>query len=173
MADKIKIRTEHISSDLINISKVIMPVAKQLLGVHGFFMVELLRNWRTVVGVKIAKYALPVKLTFPKDSRRHGCLTIATSNGAFAMEIKQKQCVILNEINSFFGYEAVDTLKIIQTSDAAISFTFKKPTENVQKSVVSADKENYITELTKDIHSPELRETLQKLGKLVTAKTED
>ena len=170
MTDHIKIRSEHSAKDLINISKVVLPLAKQLLGTHGFYMIELLQNWRLIVGDNLAKYAVPLKISFKKDQRKNGCLILATISGAFAMEIKQKQQHILHHINTFFGYEAVTDLKIMQTADDNILFESKKPSENLQKNVVSAKEENYITELTKDINSPELREIMQRLGHEVVSQ---
>ena len=44
--------------------------------------------------------------------------------------------------------------------------------ENRKKTVVSAAQENYITELTQDIQSDELRSVLQSLGKSIWRKHE-
>ena len=98
MADKIKIRTEHTLHDLTGIAQTAMPVVKQLLGKQGFYMLELLNNWRCVIGSELAKYTLPYKLSFKKDERSNGCLTLITVSGAFAMEIKQKQQLIINKV---------------------------------------------------------------------------
>lgn len=83
------------------------------------------------------------------------------------MEIKQKQQLIINKVNSYFGYEAVSTIKILQTGNAEDFLYSKKPLENVKKSVVSQEQENYITELVKGIDSPQLREIVEKLGRQV------
>lgn len=83
------------------------------------------------------------------------------------MEIKQKQQLIINKVNSYFGYEAVSAIKILQTGNAEDFFYNKKPLENVKKSVVSQEQENYITELAKGIDSPQLREIVEKLGRQV------
>lgn len=83
------------------------------------------------------------------------------------MEIKQKQQLIINKVNSYFGYEAVSTIKILQTGNAEDFLYSKKPLENVKKSVVSQEQENYITELVKNIDSPQLREIVEKLGRQV------
>ncbi|MBO6289440.1 MAG: DUF721 domain-containing protein [Alphaproteobacteria bacterium] len=167
MADKIKIRTEHTLHDLTGIAQTAMPVVKQLLGKQGFYMLELLNNWRCVIGSELAKYTLPYKLSFKKDERSNGCLTLITISGAFAMEIKQKQQLIINKVNSYFGYEAVSTIKILQTGNAEDFLYSKKPLENIKKSVVSQEQENYITELVKNIDSPQLREIVEKLGRQV------
>lgn len=173
MTDKIQIRSEHTATGLTNVSKVIMPVAKQLLGCQGFFIIDLLSNWPTIVGKNLATYALPIKLTFPPNTKRNGCLTITTMAGAYAMEIKQQERSLLDKINVFFGYEAIAKLKIIQTANQQDFSADKKPIENLQKNVVSAAEQNYITELTKDIRSPELREALQKIGHAIVAETDD
>ena len=168
MVKEIKIRHEHALHDLTSVAQTAMPVVRQLLGQQGLQTVELLRAWRSIVGPQLAQYTLPCKLVFKKDERSNGCLTLMTISGAFAMEIKQKQQSILNKINSFFGYAAVGSLKIIQTGNPQDFLINKKPFENLKKNVVSDDEENYITELTKDINSPQLRETLQRLGEAVT-----
>ena len=173
MADKIQIRSEHTATGLTNVSKIITPIAKQLLGQNGFFMVDLLSNWQALVGKNLATYALPVKLAFAPNSRRDGCLTIATIGGAFAMEIKQQERSLIAKINVFFGYEAISKIKIIQTANPEDFAIYKKPIENLQKNVVSVSEENYITELIKDIRSPELREALQKIGQAVATEADN
>lgn len=170
MESKIKIRSEHTLHDLTGVAQISMPIVKQLLGNQGFQLIELISNWRNIVGINLAQYTLPYKLNFRKNERTDGCLTLITVSGAFALEIKQKQQIIINKINSYFGYEAVSSIKILQTGNIEVFTINKKPSEKVKKNVVSEQEENYITEITKDIASPELREVLVSLGRQVTAE---
>lgn len=170
MSPKLKINSEHILHDLTGVGKTIQPLVKQLLGAGGLITLELLKNWEAVVGHDLAQYTLPQKILFKKDERQNGTLILLTLSGAFAMEVKQHEPHILQKINTFFGYPAVTTLKILQTGNPEDFILHKKPLENLKKSVVSATEENYITELTKDIQSEELRTKLQSLGEAIWRK---
>ena len=164
MAKKIIISSERKSKDLTSISKTLMPLAKQLLGTRGFMETDLLTNWKHIIGEELARYSLPQKLTFRKDERTDGCLTIAVLSGAFAMEIRQNEPRILDKINTYFGYKAVSKLKIIQNTNPEYFLISKKNIDNVKKNLVTEAEESYITELTKDVSNPELKETLKNLG---------
>ena len=170
MAKKLQINHERTLKDLTAVGKTVMPLIKQLLGANGLVELELLRNWQNIVGSELAQWTLPKKITFPKDERHNGCLSLTTLSGAFAMEVKQRESQILQKLNTFLGYPAVNKLKIIQTGNPEDFLTAKKPIENLKKIVVSESEQNYITQITKDIQSDELREKLQSLGQAVLRK---
>lgn len=164
MTKKINISSERKSKDLTSISKTMMPLAKQLLGARGFMEIDLLTNWKHIVGNELAQYSLPQKLTFRKDERVDGILTISVMGGAFAIEIKQNESHILEKINAYFGYKAVSKLKILQNGNSQNFLIGKKSIDNVKKNLVTKTEESYITELTKDICNSELKQTLRNLG---------
>ena len=167
MARELKINKEHTLKDLTSIAKTALPLARQLLGPCGFTHVELLSSWEFIVGADIAQYSIPQKLSFPKDERANGCLTIMVPAGAFAMEIKQKEMPIITKINTFFGYPAVSKIKILQNGTPENFLIRKKPIDKVKKTVVSAEEESYITELVKGIERDDLREVIERLGRAV------
>ena len=167
MAAKMHINKEHTLTDLTSLAKTMQPLIKQLLGDKGLLLIELLHNWALIVGADLAQYTLPHKLSFPQNERSNGTLYLTTLSGAFAMEVQQRTPQIIRQVNQFFGYNAVANLKILQTGNPEDLQPRKKTLEYVQKNVVSAAEENYITDITKDIDSPELRERLQNLGRLV------
>ncbi len=167
MAAKMKINKEHTLHDLTSLAQTMQPLIKQLLGDKGLLLIELLRNWNLIVGADLAQYTLPHKLSFPLEQRCDGTLYLTTLSGAFAMEVQQRTLQIIRQVNQFFGYTAVSKLKILQTGNPEDLQPHKKTLEYVQKNVVSAAEENYITDITKDIDSPELRERLRNLGRLV------
>ena len=71
------------------------------------------------------------------------------------------------KINTFFGYNAVAKLKIIQNNSPENFLITKKPIDNVKKILVSEEEQNYITEIIKDVDNNNLREHLENLGKAV------
>ncbi|MBR1600670.1 MAG: DUF721 domain-containing protein [Alphaproteobacteria bacterium] len=167
MAKKLNISSEHKLSDLTNFAKTVNPLLQQLLGNNGMLFLELLNSWEQIVGKDLSAYCLPQNIVFKKDMRIDGCLNISVLSGAFAMEIQQKQQQIIEKINSFFGYPAINKLKIIQSVNPDDFLLNKKPIDKLKKKVVSESEESYITELIKDINNEELRRTLKNIGKHV------
>lgn len=170
MAKKIQINSEHRLQDLTSISKTIRPFAKEVLGNNGHVNIELLSSWEEIVGKKIASYSLPQKLSFGKDERTGGCLTLVVLAGAFAMEIQQNTQKIIDKINTFFGYPAVSKIKIIQRSSPDNFLVSKKTTNKMKKNVVSLEEKSYITELVKNVKSEEMRNSLENIGKSVFSR---
>ena len=167
MTRPLKINKEHILNDLTSVAEMTMPLAKQILGRRGFMQLELLSSWASIVGENMAQYSLPQKLTFPKDSHSDGCLTIMVPAGAFATEIAQNEPQIIDKINVYFGYPAVSKIRILQNGTLQDYLLKKKPIDKVKKTVVTDEEESYITELTKDIEQPELREVVAELGRAI------
>ncbi len=164
---EIIINKEHTLEDLTSVSKTIMPLAKQLLGAKGMLEMEILADWTAIVGEELAQYSLPQKISFRKDERSNGTLELLVLSGAFAMEIQHRESQILNKINTYFGYDAVAKLKIIQNSCPENFLFTKKPIDNVKKNLVSPEEHNYITEIIKDVDNNELRRHLEILGEAV------
>lgn len=173
MAKKITISSEHRLHDLTSVSKMMRPLIKQVLGNNGMINLELLSSWEEIVGSTVAAYTIPQKLSFKKDESANGCLTLMVLAGAFAMEIQQNSPKIIEKINSFLGFPAVATLKIVQNSNPENFLIRKKPIDKLKKKVVSAEEENYITELVKDVNSEELRRSLENIGKAVFSRRQN
>lgn len=167
MNRKINISSEHSLKDLTSISQTTLSLAKQILGKNGLMELEILRHWHEIVGEKLAKYSLPKKIIFRKNEKTDGCLHLEVLGGAFAMEINQSAPMVIEKINTFFGYTAVGSLKIVQSTYIDTFASSKKNTVNVKKTLVSQKEEIYITELSEEIKSPELREVVKKLGRAV------
>lgn len=161
---KLLVRDEHILNDLTSLSKTIMPLTRQLLGHKGYMEMEIISNWKDIVGEDMAQYSLPQKLKFAKDKNDDGCLEIMVLSGAFAMEIKQREPAILEKLNIFFGYAAISRLKIVQNNCPENFLITKNPIDNVKKNLVTKEEENYITAITKEIGDEELRRRLETIG---------
>ena len=160
------INKEHNSNGLMPFSANISSFAAKLLGKQGLIEMKVLTSWKSIVGDELAKYSLPDKISFKKDSRDNGVLHLIVSNGAFALEIGHKTPLILEKINMFFGYNAVAKIKIIQ-NESSYSFIETKFEDNDDKKLVSAKEQNYINQITEDIKSPELKERLRSLGESI------
>jgi hypothetical protein len=126
--------------------------------------IELISNWEEIVGERLAEYVLPQKISFVKDERVGGTLVLLVLSGAFAMEVESNKLKILQKVNAFFGYEALNKIKIIQTSNPENFLKTKNVYDKPKKNRVSEKHKTYINELTERIDNESLRLKLEKIG---------
>lgn len=156
---------ERKTGDLTNISGVLLPLTKKLVGKKVFAEVDVISNWNDIAGSEIASFSKPLKIDFKKDERTGGILFIETYSGAFALELQTKSKLLIDKVNVFFGYQAVGYIKIIQNSKCSdnIIQDVIKP----QKMLVTQEEENYIEKVSKGLKSDNLNEALKKLGRAI------
>lgn len=154
---------------LMSLSESMTPYVKRLLGQYALFEIDLLKNWNNIIGEDLAQYCFLQKIEFKKDERTDGILYVMTSSGAFALEIQHKSPVILEKINTYFGFCAVTKIKIFQ-NDSFFERNTAKFDDKPEKKLVSAEQQNYINQITEDIQNTELKTKLQKLGKSILGK---
>lgn len=167
MSKKLIISKEHRLTDLTGVGKTIRPLVKQILGKNAFIQIELMENWDEIVGEKLCRYVLPQKVSFNKDERTNGTLFLMVFGGAYAMEVENNKLNILQKINSFFGYEALNKIKIMQNNNIENFLGVKNVADNLKKNLVSENEKNYINEMLCDIENENLRLKLESLGKAV------
>lgn len=167
MAKKLIISDEHRLDDLTGVGKTIRPLAKQLLGKNGLMQIELATNWEEIIGPVLYQYVLPYKIYFSKDERTNGVLTLVAFGGAFALEAENKKNKILQKVNAFFGYEALNKIKIIQNNSPENFLVEKNVSDKLKKNLVSESEETYINEMLEGVENEKLRHRLKSLGKAV------
>ncbi|MBP6985589.1 MAG: DUF721 domain-containing protein [Alphaproteobacteria bacterium] len=131
------------------ISKVVKPIMRQ----RGFYDVDILSEWENIIGAEWAKQTCPQKLSFNSHSRRSGILHILVSPGASVL-IQHIQPMIIDRVNTYFGYEAIQRLKIIH---GHVPILKKKSSKNNGDSEIPLPTVEGITD-------PELKSALQNLG---------
>ena len=163
MKEKKEIFTnERKTGDLKDISGILMPLAKNLVGKKAFAEADVICNWKDIAGSEIATYSRPIRIDFKKDERVCGTLFVETYGGAFALELQAKSKILIDKVNVFFGYQAVSNIKIVQNSvhpDTNIQDVIKQ-----QKMLVTEEEENYIEKASEGLKSDKLSDALKKLG---------
>src|SRR3954468_13854284 len=80
---------------------------------QGFASAELVTRWTDIVGPEIAAHAEPMKVQWPRpggdDPPAAGAL-VRRVDGPTAIEIQRLSGVILERVNRFFGWQAVNRL---------------------------------------------------------------
>lgn len=156
---------ERRTGDLQNMSNFLAPFTKKMLGKKAFAEADVICNWKEIVGEETAAYSTPVRIDFRKGERTNGVLVIETCGGAFALELQLKTKIMLDKVNTFFGYQAVEKIKILQNPQKIIDK--KQDIQRDEKKLVTNEEENYIKELSEGLNSSDLSLILERLGKAV------
>ncbi|MBI2707158.1 MAG: DUF721 domain-containing protein [Proteobacteria bacterium] len=133
--------------------KIVKPVFKA----RGLMEGRIITHWSQIVGEKFASLAIPEKITFPKGKRSEGTLHLSvTSAGSLLLHFSQD--LILEQINTFFGYKAL--IKLHMTHG------FVPPPAISPKAslALSQEEKEWVETQTHHIFDPDLKKCLEKLG---------
>ncbi len=165
---------ERAGSGLNTISQTLLPFARQLLGKKGFVEIDILTGWSRIIGKELAQYSFPQKISFPRGEKTNGILHLCTTSGAFALEISHREKIIIDKINTYFGYNAVSGIKIIQNLNlSAEKNNFVNEYEKTYTYKLNKEEEKYIENLAAPIDNKDLKAIIAKLGKSVFNKNKN
>lgn len=124
----------------------------------GFVQSAVVSRWKEIVGEKYAKASCPESIRFPAGRKSGGVLTLLV-DGAHAPLLQHIAPMVMERVNRFFGYEAVNRIVFRQGRLPARPAPLKRPeTRPVPKE---------LGEGLRQIADPELRACLESLaGKL-------
>ena len=141
-----------------DIEKIIKPI----LCSRGFGATAIVNGWVDVVGVVLANHTFPEKISFPIGSRLNGTLHLRVNSSAVALELQHLAPQLKDKINTYFGYRAIDHLRIVQgpIPERAVHEEKQSPSLNW------AEKRN-LEQTLNVISDPELKSALSDLGSSV------
>ncbi len=89
---------------------------QKVIGKQGFMTIDIITKWQQIVGKELYAVAKPVKIKFVRNDRANGILVIKTLSSAHALTISYQEDVIIERVNTFFGYKALNKIQIIHGS---------------------------------------------------------
>jgi hypothetical protein len=113
--------------------------AKKILKKDGFVYFEIIKNWKNIVGEKMFKDVAPSKI---KKINNENILSINV-NKNIMIEIEYSRDQIIEKINSYLGFNAINKIQII-SKDSSFEIKKKKITlsENILKKINEIKSEN-------------------------------
>ena len=134
---------------------------KRIIKKKGHVFSETLNNWKYIVGNDLFKVCYPKSF---KNANKFGasCLLIMVKRG-HEVDIEYSKKQILDKMNSYFGYLAVEKLKLISFDDAQASFKKTKVNNN------DMTNNKYMNKLV-DIKNDKIKKSLIELSKLFKQK---
>ncbi len=132
--------------------------ARAALVRRGFAQADILSNWLSIVGPNLADNSSPEKLSYSNKSNNDATLRVRVAPG-WAPEFQHFEPLIIDRINSFFGYRAVAKLQLIQ---APVSRP--KPKKIKDPAPLTKEQGHWIEEVTESITDEPLKKRLTAIA---------
>lgn len=132
---------------------------------RGFTESRIVSDWPAIVGEVLAADTAPEKLVFPRGTTGGGTLHLRVA-GAAALEVQHQIPVIIERINTVFGYGAIARIALMQGP-------LPKRRESTRPKLrrLAPQEESAIHESVAEVGRSDLRQALEDLGKAVTARS--
>ncbi|VAW07469.1 hypothetical protein MNBD_ALPHA01-1020 [hydrothermal vent metagenome] len=130
---------------------------------YGFSQREIVARWADIVGPALADCSLPERLTFPRDEKRGGSLYIRVQ-GSMAPELQHFEPMVIERINSYYGYPAVERL-VYRHGPVPLR---RRKTRRPAPQLTDSQKKQLTTRL-QAVTNPELSQALYRLGSEVVS----
>ena len=132
---------------------------KKILNKKGHIYSETLENWRYIVGNELFEICYPKSF---KNSNKLGasCLNIMVKRG-HEVDVEYSKKSIINKMNSFFGYNIVEKVKLITFEGEQEKFKKNKSTD--------VTKSQHIDKIS-TIKNDKIKNSLIELSKLYNKK---
>ncbi|AIL12800.1 hypothetical protein IM40_03515 [Candidatus Paracaedimonas acanthamoebae] len=137
------------------IAKLLPKLVKASFEKKGFIQAKILLEWGKIVGQEMSEKCIPEKLVFPKEKKIDGTLYLNVEISA-GLLIEYGAPLIIDKINSYFGYQAVTRLKLKQVLYKKDSVPFLSK-EVLKDTSLTPEELNHLNQ----IPSHELREALK------------
>ncbi len=128
----------------------------------GFVQSSIVSRWGEIVGERYAKVSSPESIRFPNGKKAGGALTLLVE-GAHAPLIQHLTPMIVERVNRFFGYAAINRIVFRQGRPPAPAARLPRP------DLRPVPKE--LGEGLREIADPELRACLESLAAQIVASS--
>ncbi|MDB9735463.1 DUF721 domain-containing protein [Candidatus Pelagibacter ubique] len=130
---------------------------KKIIKKKGHIFSETLNNWKYIVGDDLFQICYPKSF---KNSNKFGVSTLQIMvKRGHEIDLEYSKKVIMDKMNSFFGYAVVEKLKFISFDDAQTKFKKLDNNENHVTNIKYADRIN-------SIKNDKIKKSLLELTKL-------
>jgi hypothetical protein len=130
---------------------------------HGFASTEIVTHWEDIAGAEIAAHCEPIKITWPRQGtagdgeEREPATLVLRCQGPAAIEIQHLAGVIVERVNRFLGWRAIDRVALRQAPLARRARPKPPP-------AIDAEAARRIADRMTDITDERLRAALGRLG---------
>ena len=150
------------------VADLISGVLSDVIARRSGMTLDLLAGWQDIVGPDYADCTLPEKIIWPKRASdtepfQPGSLIVAC-DGAKALFFQHETSQILERVNFFFGFQAIEKIKLVQKPVG-------KPKTRLKPAIVlNSAEEQRLDAVLQKIDDPKLRKKLEAFGRGVISR---
>ena len=148
------------------LAQFVPKLTEKALGKRGLAHANLVVDWPSIVGAEFSFLCQPEKLVFPPGERVRGILHLR-AYGPAALEVQHDAPRLLERINGYFGYRAVQEFRLLQ----ALPSTPAKQSGSGGRRILERAEIDALEDTLADIEDSELRETLGRLGVAILSES--
>jgi hypothetical protein len=147
------------------IGRLVSSVLDPVLAKRAGMTTALLAAWPDIVPRNLAETTRPQKINWPRranedDPFKPATLVVA-AEGMAALHLQHQSGEIIQRVNGFFGFQAVERMQLVQKPIAPQT----KP--RLRKRALSKEEEVRLAAISEGIEDDALREALVRLGRSV------
>ncbi|MFN4312338.1 MAG: DUF721 domain-containing protein [Ferrovibrio sp.] len=145
----------------VALGRLTRPVFKQ----RGVALAEIISRWAEIAGPLLHAETQPEKLIYASGAGHAATLEIMVSP-AFALELQHLAPLIVEKINGYFGYRAVEKLRLRQMPVSRPAGGSESPAAPRRPArPLSGDEQARLAALLEGVEDKALRQALEKLGR--------
>jgi hypothetical protein len=137
---------------------------------HGFAKGEILNQWPSIAGDKLARSATPLRVVWPRQSpasQKSGGTLVVRVDPALALDLQYEAPRVIERVNSYFGYAAIAAIRIMQGQVAGSDRRLPRAAERD-----SAEERQLLRAQLSGIADESLQDALSRLGSRIHRQRE-
>jgi hypothetical protein len=154
-------------SKLRTLSDIVPGLTRDILGKKGLLFGKMVLEWPHIAGPEMADKTMPIDLKSAKKAggQSRAVLHLAVQN-AFALEVSYQKALLIERLNMFFGYPAIQDIKLVQQ----MNVMDKRAASSTPRRLITAQEEKAIETLVAPIQENDLQSALKNLGKAILSR---
>lgn len=146
------------------VGSLVGAALRPALRARGFAAADIIGRWPAIVGDLLAQHTAPERLTWPSAESGGATLRIRVAPG-FAPQVQHLAHLIIERINTFFGYRALARLTLVQGP-----LPRRTQTRTPKRELLPEERAR-LDELLAGVRDAKLKESLMRLGAALIAAT--
>lgn len=143
--------------------------AERIAGTQGFAEADVLLRWPEIAGEAVARICRPVRVRYGSN-RSLGAVLIVEAEGGRAPEIAHQGPRIVERVNQFYGYRAINRIKIEHAAMRAKGFAEPAAAFQGPEPEPTRGDRRKATEMVDGVENSDLRDALAQMGAYVLAQ---
>lgn len=147
------------------LGETVARLTQPIMSRQGFATGAIVTEWPAIVGEHMAAQSIPEKVIHSRDKNAGGTLRLCVASGGVATEFQHLEPLVLDKINTYFGYPAIARLQYVHRP-----MPRKPAPHRPRPRQLTPDDERRLKDSLTGIEDSELRQTLENLGRAILGR---